>query len=119
MHAGRPGSLIVGVLGLALVAESLTGLWLYGPALRRRARSRSVHRLLGAVSLVFAAVVGLSGAALAFTALTGADAPLWVLRRLHYGDFAGWTSRIVYAVAGITLPMLAITGFVIAARRHG
>jgi uncharacterized iron-regulated membrane protein len=42
-----------------------------------------------------------------------------VLRRLHHGDFAGWTSRIVYAAAGVTMPLLAITGYVIAARRQG
>src|SRR5262245_13636517 len=29
-HAGRPGALAVALVGVALVAESATGLWLYG-----------------------------------------------------------------------------------------
>jgi uncharacterized iron-regulated membrane protein len=123
LHGGRVGTAVVGVLGLALVAESLTGLWLYGPALRRRPRSRAIHRLLGGVSLAFALVVGASGAALAAMAIAGATGvpesmPLTVLRRLHHGDFAGLVSRIAYTAAGVALPLLAITGYVIVARRQ-
>ena len=120
LHAGRVGTVIVGVLGLALVAEGVTGLWLYGPALRSRPRSRALHRILGGTLLAFAAVIGLSGAALAWTAVAGTDDHIAaILRRLHYGDFAGWTSRIAYAAAGVTLPLLALSGYLIVARRHG
>jgi uncharacterized iron-regulated membrane protein len=124
LHGGRVGTAVVAVLGLALVGEGLTGLWLYGPVLRRRPRSRTLHRVLGGVSLAFAVVVGASGAALAAMAIAGAtgvpESPAHsVLRRLHYGDFAGWPSRIAYAAAGVTLPLLAITGYVIVARRQG
>jgi uncharacterized iron-regulated membrane protein len=76
------------------------------------------------VSLAFAVVVGSSGAALAAMAIAGAtgvpeSTAHSVLRRLHHGDFAGWPSRIAYAAAGVTLPLLAITGHVIVARRQG
>jgi uncharacterized iron-regulated membrane protein len=40
-----------------------------------------------------------------------------VLRRLHYGDFAGWPSRVAYAFVGLALPVLAVTGYLISARR--
>jgi uncharacterized iron-regulated membrane protein len=119
LHAGRVGTVIVGGLGLALVAESVTGLWLYGPAVRHRPRSRAIHRILGAVSLAFAGIVGLSGVALTVAAFMGADGhAVAILRRAHYGDFAGWASRIGYAAAGVTIPLLAITGYLIVARRH-
>ena len=42
----------------------------------------------------------------------------WV-RRLHSGDFLGWASRIVYALVGLALPILSITGYLITARRAG
>jgi len=64
-HAGRVGAVAVGLLGLALVAESVTGLWLYGPSLRRRSRaarprgrSRRLHRAVGGASLALGLVVG-------------------------------------------------------------
>jgi uncharacterized iron-regulated membrane protein len=41
-----------------------------------------------------------------------------VVRRLHAGDFAGWLSRGLYAAVGLSLAVLAMTGFVIAARRQ-
>ena len=76
-HAGRAGALLVGVLGLWLVVESATGLWLYGPALTRRVRdrSRAVHRIVGVCALAVGAIVGLTGAALAVTAFSSAGTP--------------------------------------------
>lgn len=118
LHAGSAGAAVVAVLGVVLAAEGITGLWLYGPALRRRSRPRTLHRMLGGVSLVFAALVGVSGALLALAAALGATDPpaAALLRRLHYGDFAGWASRTVYAALGLALPVLAITGYVLVAR---
>jgi uncharacterized iron-regulated membrane protein len=190
-HAGRPGAIAVGLIGLAVVVESVTGLWLYGPRLRRRARvarprgrSRGLHRVVGGASLAISLVVGLSGVTLALAgaaaptsapgrlervdtlaararaavpdgaivALTAVDGRLrvdmrladrrglttvllerdsgrivavqssrsdgaWdVVRRLHYGDFAGWLSRALYAFAGIVLAVLSITGYLVATR---
>jgi len=37
---------------------------------------------------------------------------------LHYGDFAGWASRSTYAVVGLALPVLSITGYLISMRRR-
>src|SRR5438876_673199 len=57
-HAGRAGALLVGLLGVWLVVEGVTGLWLYGPwsgprAIRRaRGPSRALHRIVGGGSLV-------------------------------------------------------------------
>jgi uncharacterized iron-regulated membrane protein len=40
-----------------------------------------------------------------------------IVRRLHYGDFAGWPSRVAYAFVGLALPVLSVTGYLISARR--
>ena len=40
----------------------------------------------------------------------------WITR-LHYGDFAGWASRLAYALVGLGLPILSITGYLITAKR--
>jgi uncharacterized iron-regulated membrane protein len=187
-HAGRAGALLVGLLGVWLVVEGATGLWLYGASLTRRPRapSRAVHRVVGACSLALGALVGLTGAMLALEAAvavasppvsaaglarldvvaahaqtrggiialvaerghrvrmherlpngriastvvdgdTGAIVgargesprdPRDIVRGLHAGDFAGWPSRIVYAVVGLALPALSVTGFLISARRR-
>jgi vanillate O-demethylase ferredoxin subunit len=194
-HAGRAGAVVVGLLGVWLVVEGVSGLWLYGPSvtptarMRRRGSSRAVHRLVGAASLAGGVLLGVTGAALALgSALAGSGsisalsrpgglerldavaarveaaspgarvvaiaaerdgglrddvrtgaggdarriridrtsgavsavgaAPWDLLRRLHAGDFAGWPSRAFYAAIGLALAVLAMTGFVIAARRH-
>jgi hypothetical protein len=39
-----------------------------------------------------------------------------IVRRLHSGDFAGWLSRVLYALAGVALPALSITGYLVATR---
>jgi uncharacterized iron-regulated membrane protein len=196
-HAGRAGAVVVGLLGVWLLVEGVTGLWLYGRSatpsggVRRRGASRAMHRVVGAASLAVGLLLGLTGALLAVGSVlapgdsaaappspgglarldevvarveaaspgariatvvaerdrivrvdvrvatgeartiridrgsgavtTGgmAAATAWdVVRRLHAGDFAGGLSRTVYAAAGVALAVLAMTGFVIAARRH-
>jgi hypothetical protein len=190
-HAGRAGALAVGLCGLWLGVVSLTGLWLYGPRVTwpTRATHRALHRVVGAVSMAFGLVVGVTGAVLALAAaFPGASAPplggalahldfvaaraqqalpgaritalvveaprfvrvdtrgpdgragsvvvgteagevvpvsavpppdRWdVVRRLHAGDFGGWASRLLYAAVGLALPVLAITGVLIALRRR-
>jgi uncharacterized iron-regulated membrane protein len=83
-HAGRAGAGVVGLLGLWLIVESLTGLWLYGSSVTpraaagKRARTRTLHRRLGAASLAVGVVLGLTGALLALAsalALIGTGAP--------------------------------------------
>jgi uncharacterized iron-regulated membrane protein len=198
-HAGRAAAVVVGLLGLWLVVEGVSGLSLYGasvkpPAGSRRRASRTVHRVLGAVSLTAGVLLGLTGALLGFGGAlsgSGSTAPAsspsaalehldgvaarveraspgarivaivgepddivrvdvrpaageartiriarptgaiivtavgmapptgWdVVRRLHAGDFPGWLVRSLYAAFGLALAVLAMTGFVIAARRH-
>jgi len=39
-----------------------------------------------------------------------------LVRRLHYGDFAGWLSRVAWVLAGLALPALTITGYLAATR---
>jgi len=70
-HSGRVGAAVVGLLGVWLVVESLTGLWLYGPSVGTRGRSRSLHRLVGALSLALAVLIGITGALLAIGAALG------------------------------------------------
>jgi uncharacterized iron-regulated membrane protein len=198
LHGGRAGAIVVGVLGVWLVVESLTGLWLCWPSVTRRPRalgvprvrttvSRAVHQLVGGLSVTLGVIVACTGAVLAIagafalatvpaadpfptgglrrldTIANRADAALpggrisafvaagrntirvekssgavvvaqdtgaviavrandargaWhILRRLHYGDFAGWPSRLAYAFVGLALPVLSVTGYLISARR--
>jgi uncharacterized iron-regulated membrane protein len=93
-HAGRAGALLVGVLGLWLVVESATGLWLYGPSLARRVRgrSRAIHRVVGVCALAVGAVVGVTGTLLAVAALTSAVSSPPTPGRLARLDFV--TARV-------------------------
>ena len=76
-HGGRAGAVLVGVLGLWLVLEGLTGLWLSRPrpapkpARGARARRRSFHQVLGVASLAVSLVVAVTGALLAWASLVG------------------------------------------------
>ena len=195
LHAGRAGALVVGILGVWLILESLTGLWLCWPSVQRRPRTlgvrrvrstagRALHRVVGALSLTLGVIVACTGTVLALaSAFTLAAAPAFpdgrlrgldtiadraeaalpggrisafvvdgrrtirveksigtvvvdadagdviavrtneprgawhIVRRLHYGDFAGWPSRLAYALVGLALPVLAVTGYLISARR--
>lgn len=73
LFAGLPGMLFLGFMGLLFVVAIISGLVLYAPFMRkldfgtvRRQRSSrlkwlDLHNLLGAVTLVWALVVGLTG----------------------------------------------------------
>ncbi|MGY3607135.1 MULTISPECIES: PepSY-associated TM helix domain-containing protein [unclassified Bradyrhizobium] len=73
MLMGLPGELFLGVMGLLFVTAVVSGLMLYAPFMRRldfgavrRARARRIkwldlHNLIGAVTLVWAFAVGLTG----------------------------------------------------------
>lgn len=199
LHAGRAGALVVGILGVWLVVESLSGLWLCWPSVQRRPRTlgvprvrrttgRDLHRLVGALTVALGVIVACTGTVLALaSAFTLAAVPVpvadvpdgrlrgldtiagraeaalpggrisafvvagrstirvetsigtvvvdahggdvvavrtneargaWhIVRRLHYGDFAGWPSRVAYAFVGLALPVLAVTGYLLSARR--
>ena len=41
-----------------------------------------------------------------------------LIMRLHAGDFAGFPSRISYALVGLAVPVLSITGYLIWALRR-
>ena len=86
LHGGRLGAVGVGFLGLWLVVESVTGLWLCWPSVRRRPRAismapsegalgRGLHRLVGGLSVALGVIVALTGTALALESVfTLADA---------------------------------------------
>lgn len=73
MFAGLPGKLFLGFMGLLLVVAIVSGVVVYAPAMRkldfgtvRNKRSRllrwlDLHNLLGAVTIVWAVVVGFTG----------------------------------------------------------
>lgn len=73
MFAGLPGQLFLGVMGLLFVIAIVSGVVLYGPFMKklsfgtvRKQRSTrlkwlDLHNLLGAVTLVWATVVGVTG----------------------------------------------------------
>lgn len=74
LFAGLPGALFLGAMALMFVAAILSGLVLYGPFTRKlafgairkdrttRVRWLDLHNLLGAVTLAWASVVGITGA---------------------------------------------------------
>jgi uncharacterized iron-regulated membrane protein len=84
LHAGRVGAILVALLGLWLVVEGMTGVWLYGPSVARRVRgrNRAVHRIVGACALVIGAVVGVTGTLLALAGVTSAASAADASRRL-------------------------------------
>ncbi|RAI45999.1 PepSY-associated TM helix domain-containing protein [Rhodoplanes roseus] len=72
MFAGLPGKLFLGVMGILFVIAIVSGVVLYAPFMRRldfgtvratspRARWLDLHNLLGAVTIVWALVVGATG----------------------------------------------------------
>lgn len=124
LHLGRAGSAVVGVLGFLLLVEGATGLWLWTPARRRRRahpsrggpRAGAVHRLLGTLTLAVNGVLGLTGALLAFATVTGGlpDAVIAQVRLLHAGGIGGETARLAWALMGVTVPLLVVTGYLLA-----
>lgn len=73
MFAGLPGKLFLGFMGLLFVVSIVSGVVVYGPLMRkldfgairrrkaRRLRWLDIHNLLGAATLVWVMVVGLTG----------------------------------------------------------
>jgi uncharacterized iron-regulated membrane protein len=208
LYMGARGRVVVAGLGLALLAQGITGLYLWWPFVRRPGRGFAVrwgrswpavsfdlHKVLGIASSAFNLPIALTGAALGFAALAPpssvaggpearatADPPLpldalvrraeaalpggstvsvhlgagavivrrrlpgdldargaslvaleastgrvlevrdarregpgwrlWALAApLHYGDFAGRASKLLYAAGGLASAALVITGF--------
>jgi uncharacterized iron-regulated membrane protein len=118
MFAGLPGKLFLGLMGLLFVAAVVSGVVLYGPSMRklrfgtvrhersRRIRWLDLHNLLGAVTIVWATVVGLTG-----VINTWADV---VLKIWQYGQLA----EMVGAFRGQPAPQqpVPVQGAVDAAR---
>lgn len=81
LFAGFAGRMFVGVMGLLFVASTVSGLVVYGPFMRKlafgllrfrrgtRIANIDLHNLFGIATLVWALVVGLTGAVLSFSPL--------------------------------------------------
>lgn len=130
LHLGRSGSAVVGVLGLLLLLEGATGLWLWPPSSWRRRASApprrlradpgAAHRLLGALTLAVNGLLGVTGSLLAFTAMAGGS-PDGLLTRLHSGilllhsgGIGGEPTRILWALTGLTVGFLGVSGYLLA-----
>jgi uncharacterized iron-regulated membrane protein len=81
LFAGFAGQMFIGVMGLLFVASTVSGLVVYGPFMKKlafgllrfrrgtRIANIDLHNLLGVATLVWALVVGLTGAILSFSPL--------------------------------------------------
>lgn len=81
LFAGFAGQMFVGVMGLVFVVSTVSGLVVYGPFMKKlafgvlrfgrqtRIASIDLHNLFGVTTLVWAFVVGLTGAILSFSPL--------------------------------------------------
>jgi len=76
--AGPPGRLVLGVVGLAILVSIVTGIFVYGPTMKRfsfgllrrdrsgRALLADLHKLLGAATFAWQFLVALTGVILCF-----------------------------------------------------
>lgn len=81
LFAGFAGQMFVGVMGLLFVVSTVSGLVVYGPFMKKlafgllrfgrstRIANIDIHNLFGVATLVWAFVVGLTGAILSFSPL--------------------------------------------------
>lgn len=81
LFAGFAGQMFVGVMGLLFVVSTVSGLVVYGPFMKKlafgilrfgrntRIANTDLHNLFGVATLVWAFVVGLTGAILSFSPL--------------------------------------------------
>lgn len=130
LHLGRYGSAVVAALGLLLLVEGATGLWLWPPSTwrprasgtgrRSRAGADAAHRMLGALTLAVNGLLGLTGSLLAVAALTGGR-PDGLLARLqaltllfHSGGVGGELTRLLWALVGLTAAFLVVSGYFLA-----
>lgn len=132
-HAGR---VFNSVGALALIILSVSGAMMGWRRLRQRRRLENgspqskrrfaaFHRIVGAWTLLFALMWGVTGACLAWPALLRlsgvstvlGDEAFRTLYNLHFGSIGGWPTRILWAVSAVALAFLAITGAVLWWRR--
>lgn len=81
LFAEMPGQLFVGAMGVVFLVSTISGLVIYGPSMKKlafgmirferptRIVHTDLHNLLGVATLVWALVVGLTGAILSFSPL--------------------------------------------------
>jgi uncharacterized iron-regulated membrane protein len=120
MYAGLPGKLFLGLMGLLFVVAIVSGVVLYGPWMRkldfgtvRNGRGRmlrwlDLHNLLGAVTIVWALVVG-------FTGVINTWADL-VIKIWQFGQLAEMTAS--YKDATVPTKPTSIQGAVDRARKE-
>jgi uncharacterized iron-regulated membrane protein len=120
MYAGLPGKLFLGLMGLLFVVAIVSGVVLYGPWMRkldfgtvRNGRGRmlrwlDLHNLLGAVTIVWALVVG-------FTGVINTWADL-VIKIWQFGQLAEMTAA--YKDATVPTKLTSIQGAVDRTRKE-
>jgi uncharacterized iron-regulated membrane protein len=140
--AGDTGKRVNGIGGVVLTCLAFTGLviwwrgrraWHHGFVVKRRTRwprfTFDLHSAAGIWILLFLLIWGATGIYFAFPqpfmaaidvfepedmnpGFRRGDRVLEWLVRLHFGRFGGWTSRIVWAAAGLVPVVLVVTGTV-------
>jgi uncharacterized iron-regulated membrane protein len=140
LMAGQPGRFVNGIGSLSLTLLCATGAVIWWPGVKNWRRSLRVewgarfprinwdlHSALGFWAFLFVLLWGISGTYFAFPQIFDllyrldssdkfADPALSALAQLHFGRF-GWLSQAVWALLGLTLPVLAFTGTFICCRR--
>ncbi|HSE05158.1 MAG TPA: PepSY-associated TM helix domain-containing protein [Methylomirabilota bacterium] len=116
LYLGGPGRVVIAALGLLLVLQGATGLFLWWPFTRRPRRGFTIrggrrrrvlgydlHKVIGIASLAFHVPVALTGALLALSADAGPPRPGAVMVRERDGSVA-WLARAGGAPALVREP---------------
>lgn len=137
---GATGRLVNGAGALFMMVLGLTGAVVWWPGVQSWRRSVTIHRgvslkrfnwdlhsAVGFWTVAFLVLFGVTGAYLAFPgAFTAAvdfldvpietnpdrigDRVLYWLAYVHFGRFGGWRTKLLWALVGLTPPILFVTG---------
>jgi uncharacterized iron-regulated membrane protein len=142
MFAGLPGRLFLGLMGILFLVAMVSGVVLYGPIMKRfdfgmirtekssRLRYLDLHNVLGIVTLLWASVVGLTGA---INTLAEPALEMWKTNELAQmvsayknkpavtGTFSSFSSALQKAKAaapGMEISFVAYPGTLYSSKHH-